>query len=74
MNEASDSIFSDKVASNLDTLLSEDMTKSSLAKYVFLESVKKHKVTCAPGVTSVRYCPVAIRFGALIRCKMGYSG
>ena len=74
MNEASNSIFSDEVVSNLDTFLSEDVTKSSLAKCVFLESVKTHKVTFALGVTSVRDCPIAIRLGALIRGKMGYSG
>ena len=41
---------------------------------VFLESVKKHKVARDSGVTSVRYCPIAIRLGALIRGKMEYSG
>ena len=61
MNEASVSIFSDEVASNLDTFLSEDVTKSSLAKYVFLESFKKHKVARDSGVTSVRHCPITIR-------------
>ena len=74
MNEASDSIFSDEVAANVVTFLSEDVTKSSVAKYVFLESVRKHKVARASGVTSVNHCPIAVRLGALIRGKMGYSG
>ena len=74
MNEASGSIFSDEVASNLDTFLSEDVTKSSLVKYIFLESVKKHKVAHDSGVTSVRHFPIAIRLGALTRGKMGYYG
>ena len=70
----SDSIFSDKGASNLDMFLSKDVTKSSLAKYIFLESIKRHNISRASGVISVRHCPIAIKPGALIRSKMGYSG
>ena len=53
MNKAPDLIFSDEVVSNLDAFVSKDVTKCSLDKGVFLESVKEHKVACASGITSV---------------------
>ena len=74
MNKASNSIFSDKVASNLDVFLSEDVTNISLARCIFLESAKKHKVACVSGITSVTHCPLVIMLGALVRGKMRYLG
>ena len=74
MSKASNSIFSNEVASNLDTVVSKVMTKNSLVKCVLLKSAKKHKVARASGVTSVVHCPIAIGLNMLIRNKMGYSG
>ena len=74
INASSDEIFSDDVANNIDVFLAEEVSKDSLARYVFMESVRKHKIAKASGVRSVKHCPIAIRLGALVRGKMGYSG
>ena len=74
MNASADEIFNDEVANNMSTFLSQEVSRDSLARYVFIESVKNHKIAKASGVRSVRHCPIAIRLGALIRDKMGYSG
>ena len=74
LNGSSDLIFNDDVAANMEEFLSQEVSKDSLALYVFKESVRKHKIAKASGVRAVRHCPLAIRLGALIRGKMGYSG
>ena len=73
INASADEIFNDKVANNMSTFLSQEVSQDSLTHYVFIESVKKHKIAKASGVISVRHCHIAIRLGALIRGKMGYS-
>ena len=74
VNESSDYIFNDDVTNNMENFLAEEVSKDSLAYYVFTESVRKHKIAKETGKRSVRHCPIAIRLGALIRGKMGYSG
>ena len=64
-NSNSDAIFSDEVASNVEAFLSETVSKDSLSKYVFMKSVRKHKIAKTNGVCSVNHCPLAIRLDAL---------
>ena len=74
VNSCSGEIFSDEMARNVDVFLAEEVSKDSLARYVFMESVNKHKIAKKNGASSVRHCPIAIRLGAYVRGKMGYSG
>ena len=55
-------------------VLRKEVSKDSLAHYVFAESVRKHKVAKDIGKTSVRHCPLTIRLAILVRSKMGFSG
>ena len=73
INASSDTIFSDDVANNIDVFLVEEVSKDSLTRYVFMESLRKHKLAKASGVRSVNHCPIAIRLSALVCGKMGYS-
>lgn len=74
MNDGLSTIFSDGTKNNMSKFMSEEVSRNSVAGYIFAESVRKHKKALESGARSIRHCPLTIRFGILIRSKMGYSG
>jgi len=73
VDENSAFIFSKEHQKNDNELLDKEVSKDSLAHYVFAESVRKLKIAASIGANLLRHCPLTIR-GILVRSKMGFAG
>lgn len=74
VNAMTNSIFSYENTPHLAKFLGEEVSKDSLAQYLWAEACRKQEVARISGRTAVRHCPVFLRLGIVIRKKMGYSG
>jgi hypothetical protein len=74
INDNSNFIFSPEMSQNVEQFMAKEVSRGSVASYIFSESVRKHQQALRSGAKSVRHCPLTIRLGILIRSKMGYAG
>ena len=74
INATSNLIFQHNNTEHLAKFLGEDISKDSVAQYMWSEACRKHQVAMKSGATAVSHCPIFIRLGLVIRKKMGYTG
>ena len=70
IGEASNDLFSEEHQKNIDEFLERELGRDSLARYIYAESARKHKIAQRVGVRQVRHCPLTIRLGILVCGKM----
>eukprot|EP00956_Cyclotella_meneghiniana_P029829 scaffold73445_cov46-Cyclotella_meneghiniana.AAC.1 len=75
INEHTNQLFEEKNMDHYTKFIrAESVTNSTLAEYIVAESFKKHKESRERGSTSVRHCPLAIRFGMMLKKNLGFKG
>lgn len=76
VNETSDSLFNVDTAENIAMFLESDPNSrpAAIAKYVFLEHVKKYKQAQLHGHKSICHSPLVIRLAIAVRKAMGNPG